>query len=73
VQVTTQRPDTTRENFMRMPEVLKCTRLSRPTIYRRMAKGEFPKAVQIGANSVAWRASDIDRWMLSPMCWSPAA
>ena len=59
--------------FLRLPEVLSRTGLSRPTIYRKMGRGEFPKAVQLGANSVAWRESDVQAWMREPMTWSAAA
>jgi prophage regulatory protein len=33
------------------------------TIYDWMAKGLFPRPVKIGARAVAWRQSDIDRWL----------
>lgn len=55
--------DPDRERLMRRPEVERVTGLSRSEIYRRMAVGIFPKCVRLGANCVAWAASDIDRWV----------
>jgi prophage regulatory protein len=57
------------DRLIRMPELLERTGLSRTTIYRRMAKGTFPQAVPIGANSCAWHASVVDRWIAEPMAW----
>ena len=41
--------------------------VSRPTIYRWMSKGSFPKQIVIGANSVAWLESDVTQWMVDQM------
>lgn len=57
------------DRLVRMPEVLARTSLSRATIYRKMARGEFPQSVQIGANSMAWHAKDFERWLAAPMAW----
>ncbi|WP_294280583.1 AlpA family transcriptional regulator [uncultured Sphingomonas sp.] len=61
------------ERFVRMSEVLERTRLSRATIYRKMARGEFPRSVQIGVNSVAWHSSDFETWLREPMSWQAVA
>ncbi len=61
--------DRSNERLVRMPELVERTSLSRATIYRRIARGEFPQSVPIGANSAAWYASDIDRWLAAPMDW----
>lgn len=60
------------DRLVRMPEVLARTSLSRATIYRKMARGEFPQSISIGANSMAWYATDFERWLAAPMCWSGA-
>lgn len=44
-------------------EVSAATRLSKPTIYRRMASGLFPKPVHIGDNRVAWLRREIVEWV----------
>lgn len=62
-----------KEALVRMPELLARTGLSRPTIYRRMSRGEFPRSVQLGINSVAWRESDLLDWMREPMTWRAVA
>lgn len=48
--------------FARMPTVRRLTGLGRSTIYRLMAKREFPAQVRIGARAVGWRWSDLERW-----------
>ena len=53
--------------FLRISEVLDRVGVSRPTIYRRMSKGSFPKQIAIGANSVAWLESDVTQWMVDQM------
>ena len=48
---------------MRMPQVLEMTTLAKPTIYKYMAKGTFPKQIQIGGKSVVWNERDVIDWM----------
>ena len=49
--------------FLRMPEVLKLTGLSRTTIWRMEARGDFPRKVKLGPRAVAYRASEVEEWM----------
>lgn len=63
----------TPDAFLKLPEVIERTTLSRRTIYRRMRKGTFPQAVKLGENSVAWRVSELVAWMEQPAQWSVAA
>ena len=51
------------DRFLRFGAVAEMIGLSRSTIWRMEQRGEFPKRVQLGGNSVAWRASDLARWM----------
>lgn len=51
------------ERLLRVPEVMQRTGLSRPTIYRWMVAGTFPKAIPIGASAVGWVESEIDAWI----------
>lgn len=53
------------EVFLRRSEVESLTALSCSGIYARMSKGEFPKPLSIGGNSVRWRLSDVRAWMES--------
>ena len=48
---------------MRLPEVVQLTGVSRSTIYRWMANGEFPKQVSLGGNTVAWLEAEIEDWI----------
>ena len=52
-----------RPHFLRISEVIRRVGVSRPTIYRWMREGTFPKQISIGANSVVWLESDITKWM----------
>jgi len=51
--------------FMRLQEVIKTVGLSRPTIYKRMALGTFPKPVKLGERAVGWVSDEVDGWMQS--------
>ena len=57
------------EAFVRLPEVVKRTGLSKATIRRKELRGEFPRRQRISANVVAWYESDLQRWLRSPMYW----
>lgn len=45
--------------LLRRPAVQQITGLSRSSIYRMMAAGEFPQPVHLGAKAVAWRADEV--------------
>ena len=52
--------------ILRLNEVKTMTGLSRSTIYSEMAKGNFPKQLQLtGARSVGWYESAIIQWVES--------
>lgn len=63
----------THERYLRLPEVIARTGLSRRTIYRRMAEGEFPQSRKLGVNAVAWLESEVVAWMQAPLEWRAAA
>jgi prophage regulatory protein len=55
-----------RENksrFLRLPEVMTRTGLSRTTIYRKVARSEFPRPVHISERVTGWLDTDITAWM----------
>jgi prophage regulatory protein len=60
---------TMREGFceacLRMPKVLEMTGLSRPTLYREIAQGRFPRPIKLTAASRAWKLSEIIEWIES--------
>ena len=53
----------TEVKFLRLPQVKEVTTLSRSSIYRMVASGEFPKQISIGSNQVVWIKSQVDDWM----------
>ena len=56
-------PGLKRSRPMRLPEVVQLTGVSRSTIYRWMANGEFPTQISLGGKTVAWLESDVDDWI----------
>lgn len=55
--------ETQQERLLRRPEVCRLVAMSRSALYARIAAGEFPRPVVIGKQSVAWRITDLNRWM----------
>lgn len=49
--------------ILRMREVCSRTGLSRPTIYRLIKRGEFPRATNLGAKAVGWFEHQVDEWL----------
>lgn len=65
--------DRGKDNLLLLREVRARVRLSRTTIYRRIANGTFPKQHQLSPGLVAWYESDIEAWVSAPMEWCTAA
>ena len=51
------------DRLLRRPEVQELTGLARASIYQKMATGDFPRPVKIGARAVAWPLSVIADWI----------
>ena len=51
------------DRILRFREVIHRCGVSRATIYRRMAEGDFPRPLRLGGSAVGWRESDIDAWI----------
>jgi prophage regulatory protein len=49
-------------NFMKLKDVSEMTSLSKSSIYRLMADGDFPSQIPLGARSVVWVRSEIEEW-----------
>ena len=49
--------------LLRRVEVEERLKVSRSFIYSNVAKGNFPKPIQIGPRAYRWRVEDIDRWL----------
>lgn len=65
--------DRSRDNLLRIREVAARTKLSRTTIYRKIAAGSFPRPINISIGLVAWYEGDINSWVADPAGWSAAA
>lgn len=48
---------------LRPREAARYVGLSRPTIDRWRKAGKFPKVLQLGAQAIGWRRSDLDEWL----------
>ena len=59
VTVTPAKPS----KLLRLPIVEERTGLKKSTIYAGVAAGTFPAPVRLSARAVAWRDSDLDRWI----------
>lgn len=53
------------QTILRRDEVERVTGLPRSTIYDKMAKGEFPQSVKIGARAVGWLENEVAAWQRS--------
>lgn len=51
------------ERLIRRPEVLHLTSMTKSTMYRYIAERRFPRPVSLGDHAVAWRQSDIQKWI----------
>lgn len=51
--------------LLKVQTVEAMTGLSRPTIYRRIAVGDFPEPVRLGTRCTRWPAAAVRGWILS--------
>lgn len=49
--------------MLRLPDVVQATGLGRSTIYAKIAAGEFPAPVKLGARAVAWPEALVAEWL----------
>lgn len=49
--------------LLRLPSVCALVGLSKSQVYRLIKAGEFPAAIQLGTNSVAWPAERVHAWV----------
>ena len=48
--------------YLKDTEVANRYRISRPTIWRWVKNGTFPKPVRLGEGSTRWRLADLEKW-----------
>jgi len=53
------------QKILRLQAVKARCGLSRSTLYNRIAAGEFPSPVSLGARSVGWVESEVNAWISS--------
>ena len=51
-----------KKNFIRLPEVIRRTGLSKSTVYAWSIEGRFPKPRKVGRLNL-WLETDIDQWI----------
>lgn len=51
------------DGFVGIRWVLERTSLSRSTLYREIARGQFPKPHKLSAARVGWLRSEVEAWM----------
>jgi prophage regulatory protein len=51
------------DRFLRLPEVMSRTGLSRSSIYLHISAGHFPKQISLGRRCTAWLESEINNWI----------
>ncbi len=53
----------TPESFLRLPEVIRKTGISRSAIYRLAAECAFPKPFRLGPRTSRWRWGEVRSWL----------
>lgn len=51
------------DKILSRTEVVKVAGFSARTLYNEIARGNFPRQVQISTRRVGWRESDIQSWL----------
>ena len=54
---------TTAPRFLRLPEVLQITGMSKTFIYDHINDGTFPRQIQLGSRTVVWNEQEVTKWM----------
>ncbi|ULH06433.1 helix-turn-helix transcriptional regulator [Alcaligenes faecalis] len=57
--------------FYRLADIIRITALSRSSIYRRIATGDFPPQVSLGGRAKGWRREDLQAWISDPSGYRP--
>ena len=51
------------DQLLTLREVTKLTRLSKPTIYKFIARGHFPRQIHLAPQRVVWLHSEVLAWI----------
>lgn len=52
------------DRYIRLPEVIYLTGLSKAQIYALVSQGRFPKQIKLGDRASAWVESQVRSWMV---------
>ncbi|MGY0559727.1 helix-turn-helix transcriptional regulator [Luteimonas sp. A277] len=55
---------------VRIAQVVPVVGLSRPTIYRMIERGEFPRPQRISARASLYDAAEVCDWLRDPLAWA---
>lgn len=55
---------TSPDDILRRKDLKQATGLSLPTIYRLIAKGDFPQPIQLSIQAVGWTRATITAWLI---------
>jgi prophage regulatory protein len=63
------------ERLLTVWQVSEMTTLPKPSIYRKIAEGDFPAPIRLGERRSAWKLSDVLAWIDSRArgCGAPVA
>lgn len=59
--------------ILRLPEVLNRIGVKRATLYEWIAAGHFPKQIKLGARSVGWPESSVEKFLKDRISASEAS
>ena len=54
------------QQMLKSQDVLEVTGFSRPTLWRYVKAGWFPKPKEIGPRAKRWRREDVEAWLRDP-------
>lgn len=54
-------------NVLRVAQVIHKTGIPRPSLYRMMAQGRFPRPIKLAERAVGWVERDVDHWIAERM------
>jgi len=58
-----EHPKDIKDRYLRLPEVIRRSGLSRSSIYAAIKENLFPRQVLLGKRSVGWLESEIENWI----------